>query len=155
VTASLSRRGLLKGGAAAGACALLGFRVGPLLAEEAAIGNAVFAPNAFIRIAQDGLVTLIMPQQEMGQGIYTGHSQLLAEELDVPLSMVRIEPAPADDILYGGPRRRQGTGGSNSMRGGLYWQLRQAGADARAMLLEAAAAKLKAPMATLTTATAR
>ena len=152
MSVSVSRRNLLKTGAVAGAATLLGFRVGPLLAEEAPVGEAVFAPNAFIRLAKDGLVTLIMPQQEMGQGIYTGHAQLIAEEMDLPLAMVRIEAAPPNDALYGGPRRRQSTGGSSSMRGGLYLQLRQAGADARAMLLEAGAAELGVPVNTLTTA---
>ena len=151
MAAEITRRAALRAGAAAGAATLLGFHIGPLLAEEAPAGDAVFAPNAFIRLAADGVVTLVMPQQEMGQGTHTGHAQLLAEEMDVSLSSVRLEAAPPDDLLYGGPRRRQGTGGSSSMRGGLYWQLRQAGADARAMLLEAAAFELKVPIGTLTT----
>src|SRR3546814_2265852 len=73
-----------------------------------------FAPNAFIRIDRASNVTLVMPNQEMGQGIYTAHSQLLAEELDVSLGRVTLEVAPPDDELYGGPRQRQGTGGSRS-----------------------------------------
>ncbi|WP_439533044.1 molybdopterin cofactor-binding domain-containing protein [Polymorphobacter sp.] len=150
--AGLSRRALLGTGVIAGATTLLGFRLGPLLAEEAAIGDAVFAPNAFIRLGRDGIFTLIMPQQEMGQGVHTGHAQLIAEELEVPLAMVRIEHAGPDDLLYGGPRQRQGTGGSNSMRGGFYLQLRQAGADARALLLQAAALELGVPVNTLTAA---
>src|SRR3546814_5599747 len=76
-----------------------------------------------------------MPIQEMGQGIYTAHSQLLAEELDVSLGRVTLEAAPPDDELYGGPRKRQGTGGSSSLRAGFYPTLRQAGADARALLV--------------------
>src|SRR3546814_15285051 len=72
-----------------------------------------------------------MPSQEMGQGIYTAHSQFLAEELDVSLGRVTLEAAPPDDELYGGPRKRQGTGGSSSLRAGFYPTLRQAGADAR------------------------
>src|SRR3546814_10073991 len=55
-------------------------------------------------------ISLVMPNQEMGQGIYTAHSQLLAEELDVSLGRVTLEAAPPDDELYGGPRKRQGTG---------------------------------------------
>src|SRR3546814_1537769 len=80
-----------------------------------------------------------MPNQEMWQGIYTAHSQLLAEELDVSLGRVTLEAAPPDDELYGGPRKRQGTGGSSSLRAGFYPTLRQAGADARALLVLAAA----------------
>lgn len=131
---SISRRGLLKVGAVAGGGLLVGFSM--VGANAAAPG---FAPNAFIRIGRDGLVTLIMPNQEMGQGIHTAHSQLLAEELDVPMARVRIEQAPADDLLYGGERKRQSTGGSSSIRAGFYPILRQAGADARALLVMAAA----------------
>src|SRR3546814_2800172 len=72
-----------------------------------------------------------MPNQEMGQGIYTAHSQLLAEELDVSLGRVTLEAAPPDDELYGGPRKRPGTGWSSSLLAGFYPTLRQAGADAR------------------------
>src|SRR3546814_8400088 len=84
-----------------------------------------FAPNAFIRIDRASNVTLVMPNQEMGQGIYTAHSQLLAEELDVSLGRVTLEAAPPDDELYGGPRKRQGTGGSSSLRAGFYPTLRR------------------------------
>jgi len=78
--ADLSRRTILKAATAGGL--LLGFRLRPLraLAAEAA-DNAVFAPNAFVRIDRDGKVTMIMPQVEMGQGTYTSMPMLIAEEL--------------------------------------------------------------------------
>lgn len=130
-----SRRGFLKVGALAGGGLLLGFQ----LTSDGAEAAAGFAPNAFIRIDPQGLVTLVMPQQEMGQGTHTGHAQLLAEELDIAMSQIVLEQAPPNDELYGGPRKRQSTGGSSSFRSGFYPLLRQAGANARAMLVMAAA----------------
>jgi isoquinoline 1-oxidoreductase beta subunit len=100
--ADLSRRTILKAATAGGL--LLGFRLHPLraLAAEAA-DNAVFAPNAFVRIGRDGKVTMIMPQVEMGQGTYTSMPMLIAEELEVDLGQVGLEPAPPDDRLYVNP----------------------------------------------------
>lgn len=132
VSPSISRRALLQVSAGAGGALLLGF---PLLGAAA----GVFSPNAFIRLAPDGLVTLVMPQQEMGQGIHTAHSQIIAEEFDIAWDRIVIAQSPPDDVLYGGPRKRQGTGGSSSIRGGFVPVLRQAGADARALLIMAAA----------------
>ena len=62
-----------------------------------------FAPNAFIRIDHDGTVTLIMPQVEMGQGMYTAIAMILAEELDAAWDSVKVEAAPPNDKLYGNP----------------------------------------------------
>ncbi|HEY7758165.1 MAG TPA: xanthine dehydrogenase family protein molybdopterin-binding subunit [Burkholderiales bacterium] len=98
-----------------------------------------FAPNAFIRIARDGTVRLVMHKVEMGQGTYTAMSMLLAEELEVDLSRVQLEHAPPDDSRYAEPLLGvQETGGSTSVRGN--WEpLRRAGATARTMLIAAAA----------------
>jgi len=131
MTAMVTRRGLLQVSAIAGGGVLLGFPLGA--------ATTGFAPNAFIRLAADGGVTFVMPQQEMGQGIFTAHSQILAEEFDVAWDRVSIEQSPPDDVLYGGPRKRQGTGGSSSIRAGFVPVLRQAGADARALIVMAAA----------------
>jgi isoquinoline 1-oxidoreductase beta subunit len=108
-------------------------------AAAAADGNPPFAPNAFIRIDADGGVRLVMPNVEMGQGIYTGATMMLAEELDVGMDQVRIEHAPPNEELYSMPLLGgQITGGSTSTRG--HWQiLREAGAVARSMLVTAAA----------------
>ena len=108
-------------------------------AAAAADGNPPFAPNAFIRIDADGLVRLVMPNVEMGQGIYTGACMMLAEELDVGMDQIRVEHAPPNEELYSMPLLGgQITGGSTSTRG--HWQvLREAGAVARAMLVAAAA----------------
>ncbi len=133
---SLSRRSFLEVSAAAGGALLIGFSVPARLAGE-------FAPNAFIRIDTDGVVTLVMHKVEMGQGTYTAMSMLLAEELEVDLSQVRLEHAPADDARYAEPTFGvQETGGSTSVRGN-FERLRRAGATAREMLVAAAAATWK------------
>lgn len=130
----ISRRGMLQVSAGAGGALLVGFRL-----SAAATAGTAFAPNAFIRLGADGRVTLVMPQQEMGQGIHTAHSQILAEEFDCDWSKVSVVDSPPDDVLYGGARQRQGTGGSSSIRAGFVPILRQVGADARALIVAAAA----------------
>ncbi len=104
-------------------------------------GNPPFAPNAFIRIDADGPVRLVMPNVEMGQGIYTGACAMLAEELDVGMDQIAVEHAPPNEALYGIPLLGgQITGGSTSTRS--HWGvLREAGAVARSMLVSAAAAR--------------
>ena len=98
-----------------------------------------FAPDAFIRIDHTGKTTLVMPQVEMGQGVYTAIPQILADELDADFAKVALEHAPPSDKLYGNPLFGiQATGNSNSIR--AFWKpLRIAGATARAMLVRAAA----------------
>jgi isoquinoline 1-oxidoreductase beta subunit len=98
-----------------------------------------FAPDAFIRIDHAGKTTLVMPQVEMGQGVYTAVAMILAEELDADFGQVTLEHAPPSDKLYGNPIFGiQATGNSNSIR--AFWKpLRVAGAAARAMLVQAAA----------------
>jgi isoquinoline 1-oxidoreductase beta subunit len=133
----------------------------PLLRGEAAL-------NGWIKIREDGTVTIAMPRSEMGQGVHTTLATLVAEELDVPLARVRLENAPDDKIfgnvvtlpdglpfhpddqgaLAGSVRwlttklaRELGlqiTGGSTSMRD-AWLPMREAGASARAMLVAAAA----------------
>jgi isoquinoline 1-oxidoreductase subunit beta len=133
----VSRRAFLKASAAAGGGLLLSFA---LDCGEGDAAAGTFAPNAFIRIDRDSAVTLVMPQVEMGQGTYTSMPMLIAEELEVELSQVRLEHAPADEKLYGNPglRSTQRTGGSTSVR--AFWEpLRRAGATARNLLIAAAA----------------
>ena len=132
----LSRRSFVK--LATGTAFVLGFHV-PLRNTSNAADRSRYAPNAFVRIDPDGDVTLIIPQVEMGQGVYTSLSMLLAEELDADWSRVRVEHAPADERHYANPITGiQVTGGSNSVR--AFWKpLRQAGASTRACFVEAAA----------------
>jgi isoquinoline 1-oxidoreductase beta subunit len=100
-----------------------------------------FAPNAFIRIDNAGKTTLVVPQAEMGQGVYTAIAMILAEELDADYAQVVIKHAPASDKLYANPLFGiQVTGNSNSIRS--FWdKLRGAGAAARSMLIAAAASQ--------------
>ncbi|MDB6091659.1 MAG: aldehyde dehydrogenase [Gammaproteobacteria bacterium] len=137
-----SRRAFLKVGTAAGTALLLGFHI-PVTGSAAAQARSSFVPNAFIRIDRQGAVTLTMPQVEMGQGVYTSVSMILAEELDAKWEQVALEAAPPNDKLYGNPLFGiQVTGNSNSIR--AFWtSLRKAGAGARAMLIEAAARRWK------------
>jgi len=135
----VSRRAFLKAGVAGGGF-VLGFGLPAFLGDAAAATSGSFEPNAFIRIGSHGSVTLTMPQVEMGQGTYTSMSMLIAEELEVALSQVRLEHAPPDIKRYGNPLLAgdQITGGSTSIR--AFWEpMRQAGAAARVMLISAAA----------------
>jgi isoquinoline 1-oxidoreductase beta subunit len=101
----------------------------PALAQVAP--STPFAPNAFIRVSQDNIVTLVMPMVEMGQGVYTAMAMLLAEELEVGLDQVRIEHAPADDGLYANAILQSQTTGLSSTVRAFWLPLRQAGATAR------------------------
>jgi isoquinoline 1-oxidoreductase beta subunit len=121
-------------------------------AAAAADGNPPFAPNAFIRIDTDGAVRLVMPSVEMGQGIYTGASMMLAEELGVGLGQIKVEHSPPNEQLYANPYLGgQITGGSTSTRG-QYQVLREAGAVARTLLIQAAAERWHVDPSTCTVA---
>jgi isoquinoline 1-oxidoreductase beta subunit len=145
-----ARRQFLKLGVAVSAVAggglLLGFSVSGH-GEERRAGKAVqrvpndsgFAPNAFVRIDHAGQVRLVMMKVEMGQGIYTAFPMLIAEELEVPLSQVTLEHAPANPDLYTDPlMHEQTTGLSMSVRSSSE-RMRRAGAVARTLLVNAAA----------------
>ena len=136
---AVTRRTFLEASLGFSGALLVGFHV-PSADGAAATGEkAVFAPNAFIRIDAKGKITLIMPQVEMGQGIYTAIAMILAEELDAAFEQVVLEAAPPNDKLYGNPTfGLQVTGNSNSIR--AFWMpLRKAAAGARGMLVQAAA----------------
>ncbi len=136
---NLVRRCFLKASAVAGGGLVLGFYL-PLSGRLAAAAEPdSFAPNAFIRIAPDDSITIVVNKSEMGQGVYTALPMLVMEELDGDWSKVRVESAPAAPAYYHtqwGPY--QGTGGSSSVNS-TWDQLRRAGATARAMLVAAAA----------------
>jgi len=98
--------------------------------------DAGFAPNAWLQIGTDGIVTLTVDKSEMGQGSQTGLAMMLAEELDADWATVRLGPVPENPA---GWSRRMSTGGSTAIR--TSWEpLRKAGAVAREMLISAAAA---------------
>src|SRR5712675_581609 len=150
----MSRRTLLTSGLAGGL--LLAFHVPvhafiePVQPPDDVIGK--FAPNAFIRIDHSGKTILVMPQVEMGQGVYTSIPMILAEELDADFSQVMLEHAPPSDKLYANPVFGiQVTGNSNSIRS--FWKpLRTAAASARVMLVQAAAQQWSVEPASCTTA---
>ena len=147
-----SRRVLLKVGMAGGFVLTFHLPVRAANEPEQPPDNppGQFAPNAFIRIDHGGKTTLVMPQVEMGQGVYTAVPMILAEELDADLSQVVLEHAPPNDKLYGNPIFGiQVTGNSNSIR--AFWKpLRVAGASARAMLVQAAASQWQVDPASCT-----
>src|SRR6266516_596790 len=100
-----------------------------------AAAPAPFAPNAWLRIDTDGIVTLTLDKSEMGQGSQTGLAMILAEELEADWSTIRLGPMPENPA---GWSRTMRTGGSNAIRSS--WEpLRKAGARAREMLVAAAA----------------
>ncbi|MDO9598170.1 MAG: xanthine dehydrogenase family protein molybdopterin-binding subunit [Azoarcus sp.] len=155
---NISRRDFLKSGAGltlalvlpiangAGPAAAGGAMAGPGIAGSAPRGTVAFTPNAFVRIGTDNTVTVLAKHLEMGQGTYTGLATLVAEELDADWAQVVVEGAPADagryNNLFWGPT--QGTGGSTALANS-FEQLRQAGAAARSMLVQAAAARWQVP----------
>lgn len=106
-----------------------------------------FQPNAFVRIAPDNTVTVIIKHIEFGQGPGTGLSTIVADELDADWAQMRMEFSPANDPLYKNLFfGTMGTGGSTAMANS-WMQMRNAGAAARAMLVEAAAKRWGVPAA--------
>jgi isoquinoline 1-oxidoreductase beta subunit len=180
----VKRRAFLLAGAGAGGALLLGWsllpprqRLRPSVPIPATDGRLVL--NGWVAIAPDDTVTVFLPKAEMGQGVHTALSMILAEELDAALAQVRVEHAPVDAIYnnlvvgrdaiplppesdgllrrvidwYSDKAMREfglmTTGGSTSVRD--TWQpLREAGAIARATLVSAAAARWHVDAATCT-----
>ncbi|MEH6563846.1 MAG: molybdopterin cofactor-binding domain-containing protein [Halopseudomonas sp.] len=149
-TMALSRRGFLKGSSVALGGLVLStwlpaFVPQSVAAEATAAGRlgdqSPRAYGAYVRVGHDGQVTVISPKIEMGQGAHTGIAMMVAEELEVPLSAVTVEDAPPDTELYADSLMQfQATGGSTSTR--HAWRpLREAGATARMLLIQAAAAR--------------
>lgn len=168
-----SRRRFILGGLGVAGALIVGWGVLPLrqrlhVANPVPTQDGEVRLNGWVKIATDGTVTVAMAQCEMGQGIYSALPMLVAEELDVPLDLVKIERAPIDSIfgnvavlqdglpfhpdgastfkdiavwLTGKAARELGlmiTGGSSSVKD-AWRPMREAGATARAMLIAAAA----------------
>jgi len=124
----LSRREFVAAGVAAGAGLVIGFYL-----PHGNSSGSTFAPNAYLKIAPDGKITIVVARSEMGQGVRTSLPMILAEELEADWKQITIEQAGAS-TLYGD----QTTGGSASVR--TTWDpMRKAGAAAREMLISAAA----------------
>ncbi len=155
IKTSYNRRNFLKASTAAGGGFLLGFSFLAGCKSEAEVVAKIsklvmpdqwYDMNAFLKIGDNGVVTIFSANPEIGQNIKTSMPMLVAEELDVDWKNVVVEQAPLDTKKY----KRQLAGGSQSIRQG--WEsLRTAGATARRMLLEAAAKKLEVPVNELTT----
>jgi len=122
----------------------------PVEPPKEVLPTTTFSPNAWIRVAPDNSVTVVIDKAEMGQGIETALAMLAAEELHVSLSSVKTEWAPVDPAYNNKLFGMQGTGGSSSIRGDLI-PMRKAGAAARLMLVAAASEKLGVPSEELST----
>ncbi|MEO9130897.1 MAG: xanthine dehydrogenase family protein molybdopterin-binding subunit [Sphingomonas sp.] len=144
MTAVASRREFL---ASSGLVIGLALPIGRAAAATANVEGAPFAPNAFVRIAADNSVTVVIKHVEFGQGPATGLTTIVADELDADWAQMRIAFAPANDALYRNLMfGTMGTGGSTAIANS-WMQMRNAGAAARAMLVEAAAKRWKVPAA--------
>ena len=137
--------GVVAGGLAAGTL-LRPYLVG----GRGAVAPKEFKPHAFVRIADDDTVTVIIGKSEMGQGVYTGLPMILAEELDFDPQRLKVEIAPVDPAFNHPFLPAQFTGGSMSTNT-TYESLRHAGATARSMLVTAAAARWGVDASTLRT----
>src|SRR6202049_2097940 len=149
IAPSVSRRVFLQSAGATGLVIGFGW-LAPTGAEAALPGMegaaaGPLAPNAFVRVSTDNLVTVICKHHEMGQGNTTGLATLVADELDADWALVRTEYAPSDANLYKNLAfGMQGTGGSSAIANS-FLQYRSAGATARAMLVAAAAESWHVP----------
>ncbi|AOE61555.1 xanthine dehydrogenase family protein molybdopterin-binding subunit [Pseudomonas corrugata] len=148
VLSNLSRRGFLKGASATGVLVLAAsWGMPDAFAEEKKFGaegmphGAVDDPKVYVSIAADGSVTVICNRSEMGQGVRTSLSMVVADELDADWALVKVQQAPADEARFG----NQDTDGSRSMRH-WYEPMRRCGAAARTMLEQAAAAQWNVPV---------
>ncbi|WP_434653213.1 xanthine dehydrogenase family protein molybdopterin-binding subunit [Pseudomonas sp. R3-56] len=148
VLSNLSRRGFLRGASATGVLVLAAsWGLPEAFAEEKKFGaegmphGAVDDPKVYVSIAADGSVTVICNRSEMGQGVRTSLSMVVADELDADWALVKVRQAPADEARFG----NQDTDGSRSMRH-WYEPMRRCGAAARTMLESAAATQWKVPV---------
>ncbi len=133
-----SRRDFLKASALASGGLMLGITLTGC-AKPAALGGAGGQPVAWLRIGGDDRITVLVDRSEMGQGVYTAMTQLLAEELGIDPIRVAVEAAPVGAVYVNALLGAQITGGSTSVRD-AWDKLRLAGAQARTMLVQAAAA---------------
>lgn len=180
-----TRRKFLAAGLLGGSALLVGWGVQPPrqrlhTSAPLPVAQDTVALNGWVAIGPDGIVSVVVPRSEMGQGVHTALLTLVAEELDVALGAVRVAQAPIDPIFANltvlrenlpfhpddTGQLRQGaqwmmaklgrelgimfTGGSTSIKD-AWTPMREAGAVARAMLLEAAAGQWKTPVAKLRT----
>ncbi|MBI3718462.1 MAG: xanthine dehydrogenase family protein molybdopterin-binding subunit [Sphingobacteriales bacterium] len=148
---SLNRRKFIKVSALTGGGMLLSFNLltgcKPSVSEAAELPKEWFQFNGYLKIGDNGLITLMSPNPEIGQNVKTSMPMMVAEELDVNWKKVIVEQAPLNTDLY---KPMQLAGGSNSIS--ASWQtMRTAGATAREMLKQAAANEWKVPVSEIET----
>tara|TARA_R110002073_G_scaffold193689_2_gene352644 strand:- start:120 stop:2378 length:2259 start_codon:yes stop_codon:yes gene_type:complete len=154
VKTNIGRRAFIKNTSLAGGGLILGFSwLNSCKPKQAAEMAAIEMPkewfdiNAYLKIGDNGVVTIQCPNPEFGQGVMTSMPMIVAEELDIAWKDVLVEQAPFNAELYG----NQFTGGSRGIMS-RWAGLRMAGATARQMLLEAAAHAWQVPANEITTA---
>jgi isoquinoline 1-oxidoreductase subunit beta len=142
-----SRRKFIKDSATLMGGLVIGFYL-PMKSGRAYAADAppkeVFPPNAFIRIAPDDSITIVINKSEMGQGVYTSLAMLIAEELEADWSRISVESAPVAAVYNRPGMGMQMTGGSSSIPSS-WEQLRRVGASGRIMLIRAAAQQWGVP----------
>jgi len=151
-TVNLSRRKFLQSTAVVGGGLVVGFSLSgcskaPLPIER---DSGSFIPNAFLQIRSDNSVTFYCPRDEMGQGVTTGLTTIIAEELDVDPARIDVQFAGVHEDYNNPGMGIQATGGSNAVNA-HYAQLRQVGANTRALMIGAAAQDLGIAIDEITT----
>jgi len=148
-----SRRKFLQTTALIGGGLVIGFHLPAFAKKIRNVGIPAaenFAPNAFVRIGKDNMITVIVNHSEMGQGAYTSLPMIIADELDADWSKVKFEAAPVDPVYNHPGFGMQGTGGSTSTW--VEWdRFRNAGATGRYLLVTAAAQTWNVDASTLRT----
>src|SRR6187455_2507698 len=151
IKTNFSRRSFLKSSALAGGGLMISFSaLAKFDLEDKVSGldlpDQWYELTGYIKITPDNIIKILNPNPEFGQNVMTSLPMMVAEELEVDWQKVEVEMGPHNNVKLG----PQFTGGSNSMR--MYWKpLREAGAAARHMLIEAAAQTWAVPAEELTT----
>jgi len=140
---SPSRRQFIQQSAATTGAFVLGMYL-PLTSDAATNPASPTVVNAWVQITPDNQITLICARSEMGQDVYTSMPALLAEELNIPLSMVKVQIAGVAPVYINALLGGQITGGSSSVRE-AFDKLRTAGAATRSVLVQAAANRWSVP----------
>ncbi|MCQ0110700.1 xanthine dehydrogenase family protein molybdopterin-binding subunit [Zhouia amylolytica] len=151
IKTTYGRRSFLKVSALAGGGMVIGFSwlasCKPKVDDVAKMPDEWFEINGFLKIGDNGMITIMSPNPEIGQNVKTSMPMIIAEELDADWKDVIVEQAPLNTAVF----TRQLAGGSQSIR--QSWDgLRMAGAGARYMLVQAAAKAWNVPAEEITTA---